>query len=168
MQVVGTELHGSRDATRRRKRGSGAASQLRKVPLLADWRTGNEVTPQAGIGGGSRITSAARDSAGPAAATRTSCSHALVEEPTIDTRRQHLDDEGGAPDAASTTAARFVTATGTAEGNPAIRAGTHLRLSGLSPRFNNTYYVTHCCHRFDLERGYETDFTAESAFLGRP
>jgi phage protein D len=63
---------------------------------------------------------------------------------------------------------RFVTASGTAEGNPAIRAGTHLRLTGLSPRFSNTYYVTHCCHRFDLERGYETDFTAESGFIGQP
>jgi len=43
-----------------------------------------------------------------------------------------------------------------------------LRLTGLSPRFSNTYYVTQCCHRYDLERGYETDFTAESAFLGQP
>jgi phage protein D len=63
---------------------------------------------------------------------------------------------------------RFVTATGTAEGNPAIRAGTHLKLTDVGPRFSNTYYVTRCCHRFDLERGYETDFCAESAFLGRP
>jgi phage protein D len=63
---------------------------------------------------------------------------------------------------------RFVTARGTAEGNPAIRAGTHVRLTGLGARFSNTYYVTTCCHRFDRERGYETDFTAECAYLGRP
>ena len=61
-----------------------------------------------------------------------------------------------------------MTACGTAEGNPSIRVGTHVRLTGLSRRFNNTYYVTRCCHRFDLERGYETDFVAESAFLGQP
>jgi hypothetical protein len=35
-------------------------------------------------------------------------------------------------------------------------------------RFSNTYYVTKCRHRFDLTRGYETDFTGECAFLGNP
>lgn len=63
---------------------------------------------------------------------------------------------------------RFVTATGTAEGNPLIRVGTHLRLTGLGPRFSNTYYVTRCCHRYDLAVGYQTDFTAETAFFGQP
>jgi hypothetical protein len=43
-----------------------------------------------------------------------------------------------------------------------------VRLSGLGPRFSNTYYVTRCCHRFDTERGYETDFSAEGACLGQP
>ncbi len=63
---------------------------------------------------------------------------------------------------------RFVTVDGTAEGNAEIRVGTHLTLTGLGPRFSNTYYVVRCCHRFDLDRGYETDFTAECAFLGEP
>lgn len=63
---------------------------------------------------------------------------------------------------------RFVTVRGTAEGNPAVRVGTHVTLAGLGPRFSNVYYVTRCCHRFDLERGYETDFTGECAFLGTP
>jgi phage protein D len=49
-----------------------------------------------------------------------------------------------------------------------VRVGTHVTLSGLGPRFSNTYYVTRCRHRYDLASGYETDFTAVSAFLGNP
>jgi len=63
---------------------------------------------------------------------------------------------------------RFVTVRGVAEGNPALRVGTHVELKGLGARFSNTYYVVRACHRFDLERGYETEFTGECAFLGRP
>ena len=63
-------------------------------------------------------------------------------------------------------ARRFVCVEGTAEGNPALRVGTEVTLSGLGPRFDNTYYVVRACHRWDVERGYETDFEAECAFLG--
>lgn len=63
---------------------------------------------------------------------------------------------------------KFVTVRGTAEGNPMLRVGTHLTLTGLGPRFSNTYYVTQCRHRFDHNYGYETDFTGECAFLGNP
>ncbi len=38
----------------------------------------------------------------------------------------------------------------------------------MSDRFDNTYYVTRACHRFDLDLGYETDFEAECAYLGEP
>ena len=63
---------------------------------------------------------------------------------------------------------RFVSVRGTTEGNPAVRVGAHVMLEGLGPRFSNTYYVTRCRHHYDLEHGYETDFTAEGAFLGTP
>jgi phage protein D len=61
-------------------------------------------------------------------------------------------------------ARRFVCVEATAEGNPALRVGTHVNLSGMSGRFDNTYYVVYARHRYDLMRGYETDFTAESAY----
>lgn len=63
---------------------------------------------------------------------------------------------------------RFVTVHGLADGNPTLRVGTHVTLQGLGPRFSNTYYVTRCRHKYDLSRGYETDFTAECSFLGQP
>ncbi|WP_437608009.1 contractile injection system protein, VgrG/Pvc8 family [Sorangium sp. So ce834] len=66
-------------------------------------------------------------------------------------------------------ARRFVRVSGTAEGNPLIRVGTLVRLTRMSRRFNNTYYVVHACHRFQKTTGqYETDFQAESAYLGNP
>jgi len=65
-------------------------------------------------------------------------------------------------------ARRFVIAEGTVTGNPRVRVGTHVELAGLSSRFDNVYYVTSVCHRFDLESGYTTDFEAECAYLGEP
>ena len=62
-------------------------------------------------------------------------------------------------------ARRFVCVDATAEGNPALRVGTHVTLSGLGPRFSNTYYIVRACHRYDVQRGYETDFEAECAYL---
>jgi Bacteriophage probable baseplate hub protein len=61
---------------------------------------------------------------------------------------------------------RFVVARGVAEGNPALRVGTYLTLTGLGPRFSNTYYTTATIHRYDTEKGYATEFTAECAYLG--
>ncbi|MCJ8500106.1 phage late control D family protein [Desulfatitalea alkaliphila] len=66
----------------------------------------------------------------------------------------------------SQRARKFVCAEGVAEGNPAIRVGTHLTLLGVGPRFENTYYVTRVRHHYDLENGYRTTFQAECAYLG--
>lgn len=63
-------------------------------------------------------------------------------------------------------ARRFVVARGISEGNPELRVGSWLTLTGLGPRFSNTYYTTQAIHRFDTELGYRTEFTAECAYLG--
>lgn len=65
-------------------------------------------------------------------------------------------------------ARRFVRVVASCEGNPALRVGTHVTLADVSPRFDNTYYVTACTHRYDMQRGFETEFSAESAYLGNP
>jgi Bacteriophage probable baseplate hub protein len=61
-------------------------------------------------------------------------------------------------------ARRFVRVEAVAEGNPALHVGTHVTLGGMGPRFDNTYYVVSATHRYDLARGYETLFEAESAY----
>jgi phage protein D len=177
LQVVGGELHVSPIGDVRRGTVElSLRSQLRRVNVLADLaHQVNEVTvtgwdPARGerITGRSSGAAQGPGSGRPGTDLMTSAigrrthqiAHLLVE--TEDEARALADA------AFDERRRRFVVANGTAEGNPAIRAGTHVRLTGLGGRFDNTYYVTRCCHRFDLERGYETDFTASTAFLGRP
>jgi len=54
---------------------------------------------------------------------------------------------------------------GITEGNPRLRVGSHVAISGVEARFENTYYVTRASHRFDLREGYRTEFSAECAYL---
>lgn len=63
-------------------------------------------------------------------------------------------------------ARRFVRADGLAEGNPRLRVGTQVRLSGIATQFDNTYTVTQATHLYDTRQGYRTEFRAECAFLG--
>lgn len=61
---------------------------------------------------------------------------------------------------------RFVSAEGTVTGDPSLRVGTLLDVTGVGPRFENSYYVTHAQHHFSRDEGYLTDFRAECAFWG--
>ena len=65
-------------------------------------------------------------------------------------------------------ARRFVRAQGTAEGNARMRVGAHVRLSGVSVQFDNTYYLVQACHLFDMQQGYRTEFRGECAYLATP
>jgi phage protein D len=60
----------------------------------------------------------------------------------------------------------FVRAVGVTEGNPNLRVGVHLTLTGLGTRFDNDYYVASTRHCFDPRDGYRTEFVAECAYLG--
>lgn len=64
-------------------------------------------------------------------------------------------------------ARRFVRADGLAEGNAQLRVGCSVRLAGVSPQFDNTYYVVRACHLFDMKQGYRTEFSAECAYMGQ-
>jgi phage protein D len=55
---------------------------------------------------------------------------------------------------------------GKTEGNPSLRVGSHVTLRGLGPRFENTYYVTRACHRYDDRSGYKTEFEAQGSYFG--
>jgi Bacteriophage probable baseplate hub protein len=50
-----------------------------------------------------------------------------------------------------------LTGSGTAVGDPRIRAGAVLRLDGLGPSFSGVYRVTSAIHTID-SGGYRTDF----------
>ncbi|WP_186263281.1 phage late control D family protein [Burkholderia gladioli] len=44
-------------------------------------------------------------------------------------------------------------------GDASLVAGINVRLTGLSQRFNGIYYITSSTHTFDVEDGYQTEFT---------
>ncbi len=91
------------------------------------------------------------------------------------TRSEHLsgplvssDDEATAVAQAAfdQRARRFVRAQGLSEGNPRLRVGSTVAISGVSPQFDNSYYVVSASHIFDTAQGYRTEFSAECAYLG--
>ncbi len=63
-------------------------------------------------------------------------------------------------------ARRFVTGSGTADGDPRLRVGATLELSKLGKLFDGDYYVVHTCHMIDLDAGYTVDFEVERAGIG--
>lgn len=178
VQIVGTELHvAPRAQVRRGQVDLALGSQLRRARVIADlahqiteatvtgWDAaqGQRITGQSGSG---RDRGVGQGRSGPDLLRS-----ALGE-------RAHVVSDIGVVDTEEATAIattvyderrrRFVQVDALAEGNPLIRVGTHVNLTGLGPRFSNTFYVVSCRHRFDLERGYETDFRGECGFLGEP
>jgi len=63
-------------------------------------------------------------------------------------------------------ARRFVRLEGVAEGNAQLRVGTTVSVSGLSGRWDNSYYVVEARHLYDVHAGYRTEFVGECAWLG--
>jgi phage protein D len=179
LQVVGAELHVTPRSQVNRGTVELAArgGQLRRARFVADLAHQVTEVTTAGwdVNGAQRITGTSSGSnLGPG--TGRTGSSVLGQKLNIQ-RSEHI----GNPPVASQTEAqavadaafdqrarRFVIAHGTAEGNAQLRVGTSVKITGTSKRFDNTYYIVRACHRFDLERGYETDFEAECAYLGNP
>lgn len=177
VQVVGAELHVS--ARKDVSRGTVTlerGGQLRRARFVADLaHQATEVTacgydPDTGHPVSHSSTGA---NLGPGSGR----SGSSILQDKLGTRSEHIGYPPVHTSAVATAVAdtafderarRFVTAFLTAEGNPLVRVGTNVTVSGTSRRFDNTYYVVNVCHRFDLDRGYETDFEAECAYLGNP
>lgn len=149
------------------------SSQLRRVQVAADLAHQCTAVTAAGwdAGRGSAFTQQASGTQLGAGRGQTG---AELLRRSFGERSEHLgalacidDSEAGALTRAAfdQRARRFVTARGTAEGNPRLRAGTLVALHGLGQRFDNDYEVLECTHRFDLAEGYQTDFAACSAYL---
>lgn len=174
LQVVGGELHVSpRGEVRRGELELERHGQLRDVRVLADLaHQVTEVTASGWDPAAGRRVSATSTGAhpGPGNGRR----GAQVLEEAIGPRSEHAGHLAVTSDAEARALAdaafdqrarRFVAVQATAEGNPALRVGAHVKLRGLSQRFDNTYYVVFARHRFDQQRGYETEFEAECAAL---
>lgn len=176
LQIVGTELHVSpRGDVRRGALDLALYGQLARARVTADLAeqvTGITVRgwdAAAGAAVKSGTTSGAQLGPGRGVDGASLLRRAFGE------RSEHVGHFAVSTDAeaaALTQAAfdqrarRFVRVDGTAEGNPQLRVGSHVTLTGLGARFDNTYYVARACHLYDQRQGYRTDFTAECAYLG--
>ncbi len=175
MQVVGNELHvAPRGEVQRGTLELQLHGQLRRARVLAD--LAHQVTEVTVSGwDGLRGTRIAGTSSGANLGPGQGQTGSELLRSAIGQRSHHVghlavtteEEARAVADAAyDCRARRFVCVEGTAVGNPALRVGTHLTLGGMGPRFDNTYYVVRACHRWDVTRGYETDFEAESAYWG--
>lgn len=175
VQVVGSELHVSpRQEVRRGAVELRMHSQLRGVRVVADLAHQTTKVTVAGwdVVQGSRLTAestGAHQGPGEGSTGAEWLSRASIE------RTEHIghaavrtQDEAQAlvDSVFDQRARRFVCLEGMADGNPAIRVGTHVTISEIGPRFSNTYYVTRASHRYDLEVGYRTQFEAECVYWG--
>ncbi|WP_052434077.1 phage baseplate assembly protein V [Streptacidiphilus melanogenes] len=71
------------------------------------------------------------------------------------------DAEAAASALAASVGGTFAEAEGDAVGNPAIRSGGAVTVTGIAGRFPRTWLVTRARHVFDLaEHGYHTEFAA--------
>lgn len=175
LQVVGTELHAARRGDARRGEIElalfGQLVQLRALADLAHQATEVTVSGWDAVQGRRVAVSSRGARLGPGQGT----TGAQALSDTLGERREHLGhvavlDRAEAQALADAhfdqRARRFVTIEATTQGNPELRVGTHVRLTGAGERWDNTYYVVRVRHRYDVQRGYYSDFEAECAYFG--
>lgn len=175
LQIVGDELHiAPRADVRRREVSLSVPGDLRSCRILADLAEQPTEVTASGWDAlqGERIDASA---GGPPPGPGSGRSGAQIIEEAFAVRPVHLGHLTAATQqelraiaeaAFAQRARRFVLCEATCEGNPEVRVGAHVALSGLGARFSNTYYVTRVCHRYDSILGYQTDFEAECPFVG--
>lgn len=177
VQVVGETLQaGPRAARRRTELALSWPGDLVSVRITADLADQVAETTVAGFdpAAGRAVSSTATEGEfGPGAGRRADA----VLRRKFDAFAERHGAEGPMTEAEARARARalhgarargFVIADGTAQGDPELRVGSWLSLSGVNPMFAGVYAVTSATHRFDLTDGYLTDFIAESAHLGDP
>ena len=175
LQVVGTELHAApRSQAQRNTIELDMNSQLHEVRVLADLAqqvtqvtaTGWDYDQGQTISVNSQTTSLGPGSGQTGKDWLTQALNSRSEQLAQYATLNQADAQALVDAEYAQRARRFVVARGIVEGNPTLRVGSWLTLTGLGPRFSNTYYTTAAVHRFDTERGYRTEFTAECAYLG--
>jgi phage protein D len=177
LQVVGSEMHvAPRSGVHRGTVDLEMHEGLRRVRAIADLTDQvNDVTVTGwDAAQGRRITVTQTTTAtGPGSG---STGATVLQNSPFGRRSHHVshvavrDDTEARAVATTITerrARRFVTLEATSGGNPLIRVGTHVHLTGLGDRFDNTYYVVEARHRYAVPSpGYVTDFRAECAHWG--
>lgn len=177
MQVVGNELQvAPRQDVQRNQITLRLHSQLHKLQVVADLAhqvtevkvTGFDPSQGSAVLGSSRGASLGPGSGRTGQVLLQATWGERVQQTSHRLALSQVEADALAQAEFAQRARRFVRVQGQCEGNPALRVGTHLTLAEVSPRFDNTYYVTACTHRYDMQRGFETEFSAECAYFGNP
>ncbi|PYP59211.1 MAG: hypothetical protein DMD40_03750 [Gemmatimonadetes bacterium] len=177
LQVVGDDMQVSaRSAVQRGTVTLEMHEDLRRARALADLaHQVNEVTVTGwDAGQGRRITVTNQTAAtGPGSG---STGATVLGNTQLGRRSHHVSQCAARDDAEARALAtaigdrrarRFVCLEATGPGNAQIRVGTHVTITGLGDRFDNTYYVIEARHRYAVPSpGYVTDFRAECAYWG--
>jgi phage protein D len=176
LQLVGAELQVSpRGEVRRGAIDLTLFSQLARARVIADLadQVSSVTTSGWDPAQGSKVSHAATQATHVGPGTGKKGKDWLTE--TLGERSEHVGHLVVSTDAEARAVAeaafdqrarRFVRIEGLTEGNAKLRVGTHVAISGMSARWDNTYYVVHACHLFDQRQGYRTEFRGECAFLG--
>ena len=75
--------------------------------------------------------------------------------------RSQAEAEAFARGQLQSRAKRFLSGDIRCQGEPQLRSGREIELSGVSERLRGIYQVVHCVHRFDGRTGYETHLRVE-------
>lgn len=177
LQIVGGELHVSpRGDVRRGALTLDLGSQLVSARVVADLAGQATQVTVRGWNAASGHAVEATVSSGAHLGPGQGRSGAQVLRDALGERSEHLaqvsvltQDEARAVAQAAfdQRARRFLRVEGQCVGDAQLRVGTHLTLTGLEPRLDNTYYVVRARHAWDRVRGYFTEFGAECAWLAQ-
>jgi phage protein D len=133
------------------------AEQVDKVTVRGwDVKTKKEIVGQATSGEGAPAIGESKTGSALAKQTWGEATHFITDHP--------VDTQGVAEHLAQSTlddlAASFVHATGRCNGDPKLKAGGQISVTGVGDRFKGTYYVTAAEHRISAADGHMTSFTA--------
>lgn len=81
-------------------------------------------------------------------------SHVIVTEPTSSVS----DAQQVARGQLETMALAYITGSGECQGNPKLRAGRVIEITGVGKRFSGLYYVISATHTHAKDEGYRTEF----------
>ncbi len=84
----------------------------------------------------------------------------IVPQPTA---RNQREAEAYATSHFRRQAKRFIQGDIICRGEPTLKSGREIDLTGVSPRLRGIYQVVHCSHRFDGQNGFETHLKVNKA-----
>ena len=116
-----------------------------KKALVGKAGAGDETTTMKGSTSGPQNTNLAFGKA----------SHVIINEPVLSQAEAEQIAKGQYND----MALAYITGEGTCQGNPNLRAGHTIEMTGLGKRFSGLYYLTSVTHLYSEKLGYRTEFS---------